>query len=391
MQIIEVNSPTTAKCFLDVNAFVNKNNKNYIRPLDKEINEVFLPNTNVNYKYGNAIRWIVNDANGNTIGRIAAFITSKYINKGTSFSTGCFGFFDCINDQQVANLLFDTAKSWLVKNNCEAMDGPINFGDRDKWWGLLVEGFEKAPIYGMPYNPSYYESLFDSYGFKNYYNQHWFSMSVNDDLPAKFQERYKKFIAKPDYVCKEAELNNLDKYAKDFATVYNAAWAQHGEAKEVTVEQICKLFKTMKPVIDVRVIWFCYYKDEPIAMFINVPDVNQYLKTFNGKLGWFEKIKLFWLKSTLKNKKLTGVAFGVIPKYQALGVDSYLIQACGYNMQNKGWFDEYEMGWAGDWNPKMLNVYKSLGSTQSRRLVTYRYIFDENLHPFERHPTMEYK
>src|SRR4029077_3742817 len=123
------------------------------------------------------------DENGKLVGRIAAFTHSKYINKGTEFSTGCVGFFDCINNQVAANLLFGAAKDWLQSKGMEAMDGPINFGDRDKWWGLMVEGFDKAPIYGMSYNPPYYERLFEQYGFKNYYNQYYYAMGVKDKLP----------------------------------------------------------------------------------------------------------------------------------------------------------------------------------------------------------------
>ena len=89
-------------------------------------------------------------------------------------------------------------------------------------------------------------------------------------------------------------------------------------------------------------------------------------------------------------KKLTGLAFGVVPKYQALGIDSFMIKECALLVQNKGWYETYEMGWR-DWNPKMLNIYKSLGGHQSRRLITYRYIFDTNKNLFERHPQLDYK
>ncbi|KAF0240842.1 MAG: hypothetical protein FD183_922, partial [Chitinophagaceae bacterium] len=302
----------------------------------------------------------------------------------------CLGFFDSVNDPAVANVLFDTAKQWLQSKGMEAMDGPINFGDRDKWWGLMVEGFDKEPMYGMSFNPSYYEALFEGYGFQNFYNQFYYAMNVEDPLPEKFAERFAKFNAKPGYEAKHVKIAHLDKYAGDFATVYNAAWAQHGEAKEITKEQVMKLFNKMKPIMDERTVWFAYYKEEPIAMFINIPDLNQYFKHFNGKLGWMQKLHLVWMKFRGVNKRLTGLAFGVVPKYQALGVDSYLIYACGQFVQGKGWYEQYEMGWAGDWNPKMVNIYKSLGGKQSRRMVTYRFIFD-NLHRFERHPEMDYK
>ena len=313
------------------------------------------------------------------------------MNNGTEYPVGGIGFFDCINNGEAANLLFNAAKGWLQQKGMAAMDGPINFGDRDKWWGLLVEGNNRPPVYGMAYNPVYYQPLIENYGFKNYYNQYYFAMGVDDPLPPKFEERYAKFKAKPGYSARHISIKTLDKHAQDFVTVYNAAWAQHGEAKEITKEQVMKLFNKMKPVMDERLIWFTYYKEEPIAMWINIPDLNQYFKYFNGKLGWFQKLRLLWMKQRGECKIATGVAFGVVPKYQALGIDSFMIQECAYMIQHQGWYDTYEMGWAGDWNPKMINIYKSLGAQQSRRLITYRYIFDEAKHPFERHPAMEYK
>lgn len=390
MQLTEVTNAQTAKDFVTVNALLNKDNPNYIRPLDNEVNDVFDPAKNKNYKYGETKRWIVKDDNGRSIGRIAAFTNSKYINKGTDFATGGVGFFDSINDQSVANLLFDTAKAWLQSKGMEAMDGPINFGDRDKWWGLMVEGFDSEPMYGMSFNPPYYEQLFTNYGFENYYNQYYYSMEVDAQLPARFPERHAKFKAKPGYEARHAKMNQLEKYAADFATIYNSAWAQHGENKEITTEQVIKLFKKMKPIMDERMLWFAYYKEEPIAMFINIPDINQYFKHFNGKFGLWQKLQLLWMKKMGYNKRLTGLAFGVVPKYQALGIDSFMIQECGYLIQGKGWYDQYEMGWAGDWNPKMLNIYKSLPTKESRRMITFRYLFDRNK-PFERHPEMEYK
>lgn len=390
MQIVEVNDAQLAKDFLAVNAMLNAENHFYIRALDNEVNEVFDSSKNKNFKWGSAKRWIALTDNGELVGRIAAFTNDKYINKGTAFKTGGVGFFDCINDQATANLLFDTAKDWLGAMGMEAMDGPINFGDRDKWWGLMVEGFDKQPMYGMSFNPTYYEALFEGYGFQNYYNQYYYDLKVADPLPEKFAERYAKFNSKADYSARHLTMGQINKYANDFATVYNAAWAQHGEAKEISKEQVEKLFKKMKPIMDPEAVWFAYYKEDPIAMFINIPDLNQYFKHFNGQFGLLEKLKLLWMKWRGTNKRLTGLAFGVVPKYQALGVDSYLIYSVDLFIKGKGCYEQYEMGWAGDWNPKMVNIYKSLGGKQSRRMVTFRYIFNEK-YPFERHPEMEYK
>ena len=391
MQLIEVNNASTSKDFIQVNVLMNKNNSNYIRPLDNDVNDVFNPAKNKNYKYGETKRWILKDDNGKLPGRIAAFTHSKYINKGTDYATGGIGFFDCINDQRAANKLFDAAKEWLQSKGMEAMDGPINFGDRDKWWGLMVEGFDRTPIYGMPFNPSYYEQLFKDYGFQNYYNQYYYAMNVDDPLPSRFPERHAKFKAKADYSAKHISIKNLEKHAAEFATVYNSAWAQHGEAKEITKEQVMKLFNKMKPIMDERLIWFAYYKNEPIGMWINIPDLNEYFKYFNGRFGLLQKLRLVWMKKNGVCKRFTGVAFGIVPKFQSLGIDSFLIYEGALLIMSNHLYDIYEMGWAADWNPKMLNIYKNLGGNQSRRMITYRYIFDTNKHPFERHPVMEYK
>jgi hypothetical protein len=391
MQLIEVNNSAAARNFIKVNVLMNKKNPNYIRPLDNEVNDVFDAAKNKHYKYGETKRWILKDDAHKPIGRIAAFTHSKYVNKGTDFAAGGIGFFDCIDDDAAAKILFDAAKDWLQSKGMEAMDGPINFGDRDKWWGLMVEGFERPPIYGMPYNLSYYEKLFENYGFKNYYNQYYYAMGVTDKLSDKFSERHAKFKSKPGYAARHINIKNLEKHAQEFATVYNAAWAQHGEAKEITAKDVMKLFHKMKAIMDERIIWFAYYKEEPIAMWINIPDLNEYFKHFNGKLGLIEKLRLLWMKKNNKCRIFTGVAFGIVPKFQSLGIDSFMIYEASLQIQPGGWYDRYEMGWAGDWNPKMINIYKSLGASQSRRMVTYRYIFDEAKHTFERHPQLEYK
>ena len=388
--IIEVNTPSDEKKFLAINATLNRSNPHYIRPLDTEVMQVFDRTKNKLFKVGDAKRWIAISEQGKVLGRIAAFYYNSYKNKGTLFPVGCVGFFDCINDQDTANLLFNKAKQWLIENGMQAMDGPINFGDRDKWWGLMVRGFDKEPMYGMSFNPSYYETLMTNFGFQNYYNQFYYEMDLSQPLPPRFEERYNKFKTKPDYTALHLDKNNLEKYAKDFVHIYNSAWAQHGEEKAITLEQILKLFKTLKTVMDEKVVWFAYYKEEPIAMFINIPDVNQYFKYFNGRLGLLQKLHLLWMKWNKQNKKLTGLAFGVVPKYQALGIDSYLIYNCYLILQKLKHYTGYEMGWAADWNPKMVNIYKSLEGKPSRQMVTFRYIFNPSLHPFERHPIMDY-
>ena len=398
MQLKEVKTAQDEKDFIAVNTIINKKDPNYIRPLDKDVNDVFDTAKNKTFRQGKAIRWLLRNDDNELIGRIAAFTNKKYRNKGDDVPVGGIGFFDCINDQHAADMLFDVAKHWLIQQGMQAMDGPINFGERDRWWGLLVKGFA-APLYCMNYNQPYYQSLFETYGFKKFFNQICFSLNVKEKLQQRFYDRHRECAKDPNYSAAHIRKNQLEKFANDFTVIYNKAWAGHGGMKEMERKVVLKLFQTMKPVIDEKTCWFVYYKTEPIAMWINLPDLNQWFKYLNGKFDLFHKLKFLWLKNTKKNNKFTGLAFGVIPEFQAKGVDAYMIMEGARFVQNQELvngeyvpgkvprYADYEMQWIGEFNPKMINIAENLGTYRSRILTTYRYLFDRTKE-FKAHPIL---
>ncbi|HPA23429.1 MAG TPA: hypothetical protein PLU18_09300, partial [Ferruginibacter sp.] len=157
MQLIAI-TPPTSKLFINVAVQLYQKDANWIRPLDKDINDIFDDKKNKAFRFGSLQRWVLQDNSGKLLGRIAAFVNSKYKNKGDEMPVGGMGFFECTNNQDAANLLLDTAKKWLQDKGMQAMDGPINFGERDKWWGLVTSGFQE-PLYCMNYNPPYYRIL----------------------------------------------------------------------------------------------------------------------------------------------------------------------------------------------------------------------------------------
>ena len=398
MQLKEVKTAQDEKDFIAVNTIINKKDPNYIRPLDKDVNDVFDTAKNKTFRQGKAIRWLLINDDNELIGRIAAFTNKKYRNKGDDIPVGGIGFFDCINDQHAADMLFDVAKHWLIQQGMQAMDGPINFGERDRWWGLLVKGFA-APLYCMNYNQPYYQSLFETYGFKKFFNQICFSLNVKEKLQQRFYDRHRECAKDPNYSAAHIRKNQLEKFANDFTVIYNKAWAGHGGMKEMERKVVLKLFQTMKPVIDEKTCWFVYYKTEPIAMWINLPDLNQWFKYLNGKFDLFHKLKFLWLKNTKKNNKFTGLAFGVVPEFQAKGVDAYMIMEGARFVQNQELvngeyvpgkvprYADYEMQWIGEFNPKMINIAENLGTYRSRILTTYRYLFDRTKE-FKAHPIL---
>ena len=180
MKLVEVTEKHSEKEFLQLPVRLYKDEKNWIRPLDQDIKSIFDPTKNKQFRNGEAIRWLLKDENGLAIGRIATFIDNKTLKKEDQ-PTGGIGFFECIDDKKAAFKLFDAGVNWLKERDIEAVDGPINFGDRNIWWGLLVDGFTE-PNYQMPYNFLYYKELFEAYGFQLYFKQFTYQRPMGSEV-----------------------------------------------------------------------------------------------------------------------------------------------------------------------------------------------------------------
>lgn len=253
------------------------------------------------------------------------------------------------------------------------------------------------PMYCMNFNPPYYQQLFENYGFKKFFNQICFALKVKERLQQKFFDRHAECAADPNFSSAHIKISwkNLP---GDFTIVYNKAWAGHGGMKQLEERVVLKMFRNMRQVMDERINWFVYYKGEPIGIWINLPDLNQWFKYLDGNFNLWSRLKFFWIKTTIRNKKFTGLVFGVVPEFQGKGVDSYLIvesakMVQGVHIENGIYkngtpiYDDYEMQWVGEFNPKMINVAEALGTYRSRILTTYRYLFDR-AKEFKPHPVL---
>lgn len=379
----EVQDEAQKKEFLEFPARLYQHDKNYIRPLNKDIENIFDPQKNKFFNNGECRRFLFKNKNNTTVGKIAVFVNRLYLQNQP---TGGIGFFDCVNDQETANFIFDYCKKWLQERGMEAMDGPINFGERDKFWGLLIDQFIE-PLYGMNYNFPYYKELFENYGFSVYFEQLCFSRSIFADVSRVFTVMHEKHRRNPVITAKPMKKNNLEKFAADFTEIYNRAWASHGEGKQLEKAKVVKMFKTMKPIINEHISWFVYENGNPVAMWINIPDLNQWFKYLKGRLGIFEKIRFFFLKKFRKNEKMVGLVFGVVPEWQKKGIDGYMIWEGTQHIRKYTDFTVTELQWIGDFNPKMIKIAENLDTDLTRKLATYRYLFDRNK-IFERHPSL---
>jgi len=382
--IKEVTDSDDIRKFLMLPVRLYRDEKNWIRPLDNDIESVFDRNKNKLFRHGDAIRWIATDENGNTAGRVAAFYNKK-TSIGYNQPTGGMGFFESVNDSGLAFALFDKCRDWLAGKGMEAMDGPINFGDRDRWWGLLVDGFD-PPNYCMPWNFPWYRNLFEEYGFRNYYEQYTYHKPVTaEGVDPVITEKAERIRNNPDYKFCHTTKATFNRVPSDFLVVYNKAWAGFQGGRGMTEAQAKLIFKSMKPVIDNRLLWFGYYRDEPVCFFLMLPEINPIISKLNGKMNLAGKAKFLWHRHIAKTaKRAFGLIFGVVPEHQKKGVEGAIIAAFGEIALKPSFpYKELEFNWIGDFNPSMMHLLEQIGATISKTHITYRYLFDRNA-PFER-------
>ena len=375
----EVTSAALVREFLEMPRRIYKEYPDWVHPLDNDIESVFDPSKNELFADGEAIRWIARDEHGVAVGRIAAFYNRPLAMSNDQPTGGC-GFFEAEEDSELARMLFDAARNWLAARGMEAMDGPINFGPRDSWWGLLVDGFDHQPLYGNPYNPPYYQRLFEEYGFMNYFNQYTYRRELAEGLfsPSVY-ERVKRLEETPGYRFGHIDKSRLEQVAEDFRVIYNKAWALFTGVKQLDRAEAMRLMNTLRPIIDEKLIYFAYFNDEPIGFFIMVPDLNRIIGRFNGRLNLINKLRLMWqLKVTHKADRVFGLIFGVTPEYHGKGIESGIIRAFE-KMVAAGeiHYKTLELAWIGDFNPVMMRMVENYVCASKHKVhTTYRYLFD---------------
>ncbi len=383
MKIQQVLTKADEKDFLSVAKVIYHNDPFWVCPLKEDIINPFKPSLNPFLNGGEAIRWILKDDHGSLIGRIAAFYNQEN-SRAELIPSGGSGFFECINNQNAATLLFDTALNWLQEKGLKAMDAPVNFGENDSNWGLLVEGFTQ-PVYGMPYNKPYYQDLFENYGFELYFKQY----SYHLDLLKKFPERFWKIAEwigkKPDFSFKSFNWKESEKFIEDVVVIYNQAWSDFKvNFTPLKSDEIRLMLEKAKPILDPDIIWFAYHKNEPIAFFIMFPDINQVLKRMHGNLNLINKLRFLYYIKTKSITRIRAQVAGVIPKFQNSGVESGIFWHMNERMKHKKHFTEMELSWVGDFNPKMISLYEAVGAQKTKTHYTYRYMIDKSI-PFERY------
>lgn len=355
--IIYVTSKKEKKAFIEFPYKHYKDEKNWIPPL--LMDQKMLVNTEKNPFYNDAeIALFLAESNGKIAGRIAAIHNKKY-NEFQGTNVGFFGFFECIDNQSVANLLFKVANDWLKEKGLDGMIGPTNPGMMDEI-GVLVDGFEYEPSILMPYNKTYYDKLIKGAGLTKAVDLLAFRVtkeSLTLDRILRADEIVKK--RNPGLKMRPVNLKEFDREVKIIREIYNKAWAKNWGFTPMSKEEFDHLAKDLKTIVDVDIAHVAEIDGKPVAFSIALPDFNQALKHTNGRLLPTGIIKLLYYSR--KINAIRTALMGVVPEYQGKGIDAVLHKEAIVKGMKKG-YNSSELGWVLESNVDMVRVAERIGA-----------------------------
>lgn len=383
--LIEVTDEKTERQFLELPVCLYRDSENWIRPLDGDIRHVFDKKKNPSFQEGECVRWLLLDEAGGCVGRVAAFVNHKTCDL-EHYRVGQMGFFECIDNEEAAFMLFDRCREWLESRGMEAMEGPVNFGERMEWWGLLVDGFDRPPVYAMPYTQPYYVPFFEKYGFRDYFKQFTYrTRLVMESLSKIVVWKADRILKNPDYSVHTYGDIGKERAIEALLEVYNKAWSLevHG-VDSISREQVENIYKSLRPIIDKDLIYFAFYQDRPIGFFLMFPEINQAVRHLHGKMDLWGMLKFMYYRHVKKIDVALGELFGVVPEFQGKGVEAAMIKRFTECIVEKDSHYKYlDLNWVGDFNPPMMHLMDYIGAKVARTHITYRKLFREDI-PFVR-------
>ena len=318
IKIFSVQSEKDRMRFIKLQWKIYKDNRYWVPPLIMDRKKILDTKKNPFYQHAE-IEMFLAEEKGELVGRIAA-IKNDLHNKTHNDKVGFFGFFECINNQAIANALFDAAKGWLKTKGFDTMRGPANPSSNDEW-GMLLDGFDDEPRLLMTYNPKYYLDLCENYGFHKIKDLYAWKLETEKVLSSDKLRRVQEIAKKRSGLkITQLDMKNFDKELEKVKFVYNKAWAPNWGFVPMTDAELDAMAKDLKPLVEPKLVLFGEIDNKLIGFALVMLDYNQIFKNMNGHLFPFNFLKLYTQKKKITWSRI--ITLGIIPEYQKRGLDA---------------------------------------------------------------------
>jgi GNAT superfamily N-acetyltransferase len=369
MTIIEVKTPQDWKLFHRTPHSIYARDPNWICPLEGDIQSIFDPSKNKAFEHGEAALFVMLDADGKPIARVAAFIDHER-NKTQPYPVGGLGFFECVNNLILAREMLAHAEQWLKQRGAAAVDGPINFGERDKYWGLLDQGFD-PPLFQENYQPRYYKPFFEDNGYIPF-EQVLTMKGKTADIPFDRMKAVTERIKKTNDIHLETyDPAKLDQYAEDFCEIYNASFRHFQHFKPIEPVQMKRVMESAAPILDRDMLCIAYFEGKPAGFCAFFPDINPLIKPLKGKLSGVNVLRFLWNKFWAKEMLAKGIGFGIHPDYKTKGIFAFIVDFMA-KPQVLAKYKDMFLTTVRAHNTEAVSIYLKLGVHVDRVHVAYR-------------------
>jgi GNAT superfamily N-acetyltransferase len=365
-KLVSVTSDTQKKLFIDYPHELYKDDKFYVPEIYMAMSEHLSEKKNPFFKHSEAHLFLAYE-DEKVVGRIATILNNNY-NKFHDCRIAFFGFFDCINNQSVADLLLDKAMEFAKSKGATALHGPTNFNTNDTA-GLLVEGFDSPPVVQMTYNFSYYKSLIEHYGFEKDMDMFafWIPEVTVSEKSLNLSDRLKERLANKGITFRNVNMKKFKTEINGIKEIYRAAWEKNWGFVPPTDEEFEFLAEGLKLIVDDRFVFICEDKGKMVGFAVALPDINEIMiNVKRGRIFPFGIFKLLFGKK--KTSKVRVLLLGVIEDYRKMGIEAVMYASLISNTRKFGKLGG-EASWVLESNEMMVKGAENLNG---QKYKTYR-------------------
>jgi hypothetical protein len=374
VEIIPVAGKAMLERFVRVPMRVNAKDPNWVSPLIMDRMDALTPKTNPFFEHADYQFWIARK-DGRDVGRISAQI-DHLAPTDPKDPAGYFGMIAAEDDPLVFEALFKTAEDWLRQKGRKRALGPLNLSINEEI-GLLIDGFDTPPMVMMPHDQPYVVGRIEAQGYAKAKDVYAYLVSINRDVPPRIRRRLEKTEAKG-ITLRQLNFKSYEREVHAMTEIMNEAWSHNWGFTPITENETRQLAKSMRPVINEKLVWFADIDGEEAGFGVCLPNVNEAIRDINGALLPFGWAKLLW------RLKVSGVKTGRVPllgvkrkfarEFRGQILPFLIIDRMAVEAKKAG-IEEVEMSWILEDNRPMRAIIESV---DSKRYKTYR-VYEKRL------------
>ncbi len=261
------------------------------------------------------------------VGRISAAVNRRF-NAHYNATIGFFGFFEAVEDQEVADHLLDAARAWIRARGMTVMRGPGEYSNAThERQGVLVDGFQYPPTVDLTHNPPFYGQLLERYGLRKVKDYHAYTFPVQPPSPPRLQQLAERVRRRREIETRTLAMKDLVEGIRLVVHIYNEAWASNWGFLPITDAEADAVAEMLRPIIDPGLVRFAFFDGEPAAVLGAFPDPYYALRPrwrWYGDSDAVRVARLLWMRQRHNLPRIRLMFYGVRPPYRRLGVDALL-------------------------------------------------------------------